>query len=533
MAGNIDASALVHKVTFECAPYRRLKPNYQLIADFIAGSKTVKDQGAEYLPIPIAEVDPKLQTARYTSYVQRATFYAVTQRTLMGLLGQVFLRAPVFNVTPDLEPVLLDMNAEGLDKNATARAQMAQIVGFGRSGIHVDYTATDRPTTAKDVEDGTQRPLLKVVDAINIINWQMRRVEGKRILTLLVYAEVVNRDAELSGNNEYLFGSTEQLEYVELRLLRSQDGRRYCIQRRWHQDEPKPYATAVIRLASGEPIDYVPFFFGGSENNDADPDVPPLYGIATLNLGHYRNSADYEESVFLTGQPTLVLVGLTESWLNDTLKGTAQFGSRGGIPLPVGGSAQLLQAEPNQLAFEAMAHKERLMVSLGASIIAQREVQRTASEATTDTIAANSALGIMAQNGSAAMRDALRCAHTMVSTDALDDDAIRVEYNTDYEVSTMSPEMRRQVVSEWLQNAITYEEMRAGLRKSGVATESDDEAKTKLDAQQAERDKQQMELMKAQVAARGGPSVGSRTTLPSAAKGGNKAPTSAKGVPRK
>ena len=44
----------------------------------------------------------------------------------------------------------------------------------------------------------------------------------------------------------------------------------------------------------------------------------------------------------------------------------------------------------------------------------------------------------------------------------------------------MSPEERAEAIKEWQSGAITFEEMRAGLRKSGTATEDDAKAKEKI-----------------------------------------------------
>jgi hypothetical protein len=58
------------------------------------------------------------------------------------------------------------------------------------------------------------------------------------------------------------------------------------------------------KRGDGEAWNYIPFTFVGSVNNDETPDLPPLYDLAVLNVAHYRNSADYEESCYMVGQPT-------------------------------------------------------------------------------------------------------------------------------------------------------------------------------------------------------------------------------------
>ncbi|MBL1368232.1 DUF4055 domain-containing protein, partial [Acinetobacter baumannii] len=109
-------------------------------------------------------------------------------------------------------------------------------------------------------------------------------------------------------------------------------------------------------------MDEIPFMFVGSHNNDPEIDNPPMYDLAELNIAHYRNSADYEEAVYMMGQPTYWFSGLTKEWIKEVLGGKIQLGSVGGVLLPANSSAGLLQPTPNTMAKEAMDQKENQMV---------------------------------------------------------------------------------------------------------------------------------------------------------------------------
>ena len=80
----------------------------------------------------------------------------------------------------------------------------------------------------------------------------------------------------------------------------------------------------------------IPFTFVGAQNNDPSIDESPLYDIAMINLGHYRNSADYEESVFWCGQAQPWISGLDEQWRDWMEKNGVYVGSRAPMMLPVG-----------------------------------------------------------------------------------------------------------------------------------------------------------------------------------------------------
>ena len=146
--------------------------------------------------------------------------------------------------------------------------------------------------------------------------------------------------------------------------------------------------------------------------------------------------------------------------------------------LPVGGDAKLLQAVENTMVKEAIEAKERQMVALGAKLVEQKQVQRTAFETKVEATSEGSVLASATKNVQAAYLWALkRCAMFV----GVSDSAIQFELNIDFDISRMTPEERAEAVREWQNGAITFEEMRSILKKSGTATEKDEEAKLKIE----------------------------------------------------
>jgi hypothetical protein len=227
----------------------------------------------------------------------------------------------------------------------------------------------------------------------------------------------------------------------------------------------------------GQPLKEIPFMFVGSDNNDSAVDSPNFYDLASLNIAHYRNSADYEEACYIVGQPTVVMTGLNEKWYEDVLKGKISFGSRGGIPLPVGADAKLLQAEERSMLKEAMEAKERQMTALGAKLVQQREVQRTATESKIENASESSVLANIAKNVSAAYKWALEWCAVFLN---LSEAGIEFSLNDDFDISALTPEQQQQVVAAWQAGALSWEEMRAALKKAGIATEDDAKVKESI-----------------------------------------------------
>lgn len=462
--------------------------DYDVIRDCVKGQRQIKKQGNKYLPDPDeGETDAVERAARYKAYLARSVFYGVTGRTLRGLVGLVFDNDPAVEVPDLMEPLLADATGSGTSLDQQAQATLSDVVGLGRAGLLTDYPKTTGPTTRADQLAGNIRPTISRYEPENIINWRSKAMGAKMVKTLVVLKEsfVVEDDgfAEVSG-----------IQYRVLRLKLPENPGPNAIpvyhvelHRDIDQKGVAVFETFVPLDGKGRPLQEIPFEFCGSEDNDPDIDPPPLLDIAELNVAHYRNSADYEESVFLVGQPTPVLAGLTKQWVDEALKGRIRLGSRSAIPLPVGGSAELLQAEPNGLAFEAMEHKEKQMIALGAKLIENTGTQQTATEATIDTVLDNSVLGTCARNVSMAYRKCLNWAWLYMTGEVVDDpEIIDYELSTDFAARTMSAEDRREVVAAWTAKAITFEEMRWNMKRSGVAYLDDEEAKEQLDAEREE-----------------------------------------------
>lgn len=474
-------------VSFVRPELAKLLPLYYLIRDVLAGEPTVKAAQTTYLPMPNAEDTSKENQARYAAYVKRAVFYNVARRTLFGLVGQVFMRDPVVKVPKLLDPLVSNATGNGLNLTQLAKRAVGFNLAYSRTGIFIDYPTTEAEGGASiaELEAGFIRPTLYVYGPTEIINWRTTDRGAEEILSLVVLFEtwcVFDDGFEMKNSGQF-------------RVLRL-DEQGFYVHEIWRETQPtkadgskipkgnfEQFAKYEPTDANGNRLTEIPFMFIGSENNDSNPDDPNFYDLCSLNIAHYRNSADYEESCFVVGQPTPVLTGLTEEWVTNVLKGVVAFGSRGGIPLPTGADAKLLQAEPNTMLKEAMDTKERQMVALGAKLVEQKQVQRTATEAELESASEGSTLASAAKNVSAAFEWALKWAARWVGQS---DTGVEFKLNDDFDIARMSPEERKTVIEEWTKGAITFEEMRTSLRKSGVVTEDDAKAKEKIAKDTAE-----------------------------------------------
>ena len=438
-------------------------PKWNKIRDCVAGSEAVKAKGDTYLPRPNPEDTSPANTARYTSYLNRSVFYNVTSRTLNGLVGEVFTRPITVELNGALEPLIEDADGKGVAVDRQAKNMLGKVLSYGRCGVLTDFPSTAGNVTVAQQLNGEVRPTITVYDPWDIINWRNETVGGRNLVSLVVLHE----RAQVPDGE---FGLADVERWRVLRLVEGA----YTVEV-WEQNENNLTKTAefVPTDGRGRPFPEIPFVFVGWDNLDAVPDAPPMLDLANLNIAHYRNSADYEDSCYLVGQPTPVFGGLTQDWVENVLKGKVYLGSRASVPLPAGGSAELLQAAPNSMVFEAMQHKERQMVALGARLIEQKEVQRTATEAGMEERTELSVLGSAVMNVNEAYSKSVAWAANFANQPVGGD---RIELPTELDVVHLTAQDQVALISLYQSGIIAKPEVRERLRRVGIATLEDEEA---------------------------------------------------------
>ncbi|WP_122663513.1 DUF4055 domain-containing protein [Pseudomonas viridiflava] len=383
-------------VTYTRPEYDAAQSRWRLVRDVCKGSETVKGRGDVYLPKPNEHDTSKENIARYKSYKQRAVFYNATGRTKNSLVGAVFRTWPTLTAPGALDYVSKDVDGQGVSIYQQSQSVIGHLLEVGRHGLLVDYAAVKAGSVSKaDEQAGRARASIASYPAESIRNWKTRKVGGQHLLSLVVLQESVDIDTN-DG-----FGSEKVVQY---RVLRLDDSGVYT-QEVWQEGSS---ATEMIIPpftpldGAGQPWKVIPFQFLGSENNDTSIDDSPLYDMAVLNIGHYCNSADYEDSVWFSGQPQFWIAGLDEAWRDHLEENGIYVGSRAPLTLPANGSCGFAQPEPNTLVKEAMDAKKDDMVSLGARLIERGSAVKTATQADNDSAAEHSVLSLIVSNVSEA-----------------------------------------------------------------------------------------------------------------------------------
>jgi hypothetical protein len=425
---------------------------WKVVRDVCAGDQALRNE--TYLPTLNASDESKENIERNANYRNRAVLYTATSFTRDGLLGLAFRRDPDHNLPDALKHLL--KNADGNKTSIYQQSQMvtASNVEVGRHGLFVDFS------------EALKLPIIKSYRAEDIINWDESTVAGQVVLTLVVLQETVAQ-READG-----YAIAPVTQYRELLL---EDGVFICRIKQIVDGVEVQIGDDIIPRSRAGTLDFIPFQFVGSQNNDSSIDPSPLYGLAKVNVAHFRNSADYEDSVFYHGQVQATISGLDTEWRDELQKaGSVYVGSRAAMLLPVGGKFEFAQAQPNMLAKEAMDHKETQMIALGARMIEKTTAAKTATGENNDREATTSVLALCVANVSEAYQACIGwCARYL---DLNIDPADSYKINQDFVTMSLDPQTLTAIVGAWQSGAYAKPDLRAFLRRIGlIAVERTDE----------------------------------------------------------
>lgn len=465
---------MAHTVTFEHPEYTKHKDAWGLVDDVVAGDTAIKKQQTKYLPKPAPDDTSEINRIRYEQYLFRAIFYNATGRTLQGLVGAAFRKVPMLTIPPVIEYVQDDADGRGVSIYQQSQSAVRATLKRGRHALLVDYPTIERPASRADMASGAIRASIVSVDAVQVLNWRMERVGNRWVLALVVIREFIDVITD-DG-----FGSDVVAQYRVLRMTPEGYTREV-----WREVGGKPTVVEpqmVVLDGFGRKFEEIPFIFIGSNDNDCSIDPSPLFDMSVVNLGHFRNSADYEDSAYMLGQPQPWISGLTEEWRNWIQEQGIVFGSRSPLLLPQGGAFGLEQVQPNTLAKEAMDQKEAQMVSLGARLIQPGTGVKTATESQGEQEAEHSVLSLVASNVSEAYTRALQwVARFMAAADT----GIEYAINQEFVESNLNAQMLTALIQAWQSGRYPDSDLWTQFRKYGLidAEKDNDSIRDELDSQ--------------------------------------------------
>ena len=478
-------------------------PAWLRARDVFAGEDTLKSAGERYLP----KLDSQ-SPDEYHAYKSRTSFFNATARTADGFVGLIFRRDPTFKLPDGKSGVgrasatfLEDADMLGTTLVSYAKNVTSEVIGVGRAGTLIDWE-----------DEVEQRAYAVLYTAEQIINWRTTRINGRNVLSLLVLREVLT-DAP---KDEFAPEAVEQLRVLRLATVQSatpidreraskKKTEQRCVIEIWRSlrtatmkdRRKKPEWVKVetrIPLRLGKPLPLIPFVFHGPRHSLPGVDKLPLADIIAVNLDHYRLNADYKHGLHFTALPTAWVSGFDKS-------STLRIGSSTAwVAETPGATAGFLEFTGQGLTtFErAMDRDERLMAVLGTRMLeSQKRVGESADAIELRQSGENSVLSAVSISVSDSLTQVLRWVYWWNSTeatpDAIGEDRVLAQINTDFGTKGMSSMELTAIVAAWQANAISRETMFELFRKGEVlpAGRTDQEEARLLAGMQNEKLKMQ------------------------------------------
>lgn len=430
--------------------YTRRTIQWARIRDALEGQDEIKENGESYLPRPDG-----MSNDAYTAYKDRAQYFPVVERTLRGMSGMVF-RHPIKAELPTrLEPLVEAATTSGFSLEVMAENVINELLSVGRYGILVDYPQDN--TTATSI------PYLATYTAENITDWQVQLIDGLRTLTRVVLKDDFDSDDE----------DVNDAAEMRLELILNEEGN-YEV-RKWISNTADGnkkegsdtfilYGEPKVPTVNGKPIKRIPFVFINAYDLRPEVDKPPMLDLVDVNLGHYRNSADYEHALFLTAQPTPWVAGA----ITEANKPT-QIGSGAFWVLPENATCGMLEFTGAGLEAQskAMSDKEDRMASLGARMINEGKTRNEASDtARMRGRGEMSLLTNVVNMGEAGIERAMRIAAEWVTGKP---DDVEVKLNRDWIETKMDAQTLNALVKSWQSGAFSHQTLYENLQTGEIA----------------------------------------------------------------
>ena len=419
------------------AEHAKYAAQWRRCRDAVEGEDAIHAAGEAYLPRLTDQTDD-----RYAAYVARAPLYNAVGRTVDGLTGLVFRKAPT--VVKPAKFDADDVDGDGTPLGSWCEQVMEELIVCGRVGLLVDMPAApDGAVTRGELETAGVRPFVRTYTAETIVNWERGLVGGKNRLVRVVLAESSGAVID---------------QYRELVLV---DGA--YVQRVHRRNEAGEWAVVAELVPSmgGKPLPYLPFVLIGARGIESRTSKPPLIDLVNVNLSHYR--------AHIGGIPTMVITG---------------HHAEEGEALAIGCDRALVFGEPDarvqfleysgqglDALFKLLDRKEQQMATLGARILSQDKA--AAESGVAQAIKRGGENSVLASLARAASEGITRALSLLCEWGAVPGD-VSVSLNTDYLPEGMSAQELTALVQAWQAGAISHETLFHNLKAGELVADGVD-----------------------------------------------------------
>ena len=465
--------------------YLKFFPRWQKCRDAIAGEEEIKFKKEKYLPKPSG-----MDAEDYKGYIGRAQFFNAGGRTLDGLAGMLNRKPAIITVPEGMEKYLENVDGKGHTIQQFIDMVCKDVLTTNWGSVLVDMPKSSKESDSAeqsqaDFENQGLYAYMVYYKAEASTKWKWETDGRTQHLRYVILKEPTVVDAEGEFN-------TEIKNYYRVLQIDPETGN---YKQTLYDDKLIPIEEVEPKTSKGN-FKELPFSF---MSINSEPEEPILSDLINVNLSHYRKSADYENGLHWTGVPTPFERGWTpETTYNDKGEEVApkpmKLGGTQFLYFPSGteqvGYLEFSGSGLSQIA-NAMESDKESMAVLGARIIAnQKKGVESAETAKIHNSAENSVLASFANNMSQIFSRLLRIYLEWSTGADIPQENVKVQINTDFDVSTMSAQELTTLVALWQSGGMAKSDLFRNLKEGEIL-----DADRNLDEMNAEIEEEQKARM--------------------------------------
>lgn len=370
----------IEDVSYPSAAYRALREKWQLIADLLGGTQTMRLAGERWLP-----KEPKERQAKYEVRIQRSFLFNGFGDAVENIVARPFTRDIVVkpNLGGGLEVLIDDCDAMGTSLTRFGRELFRTGVAFGCGGVLVDYPHVPDGTVRNMAEENALglRPYFVLYQPWQVLGYRVIQTAGAYLLDQVRLLEEQEEPFGEYGTQtvrRIRVYTRDRWELWKEEILLPQASLRRDTQ--WNV-----YRAKFVKEAEGfHPFGAVPFYSFRTRPWDRYYGVPPLEDLAWMNVAHWQSYSDQRGILRVARVPILGRYGWTEQ----------DKANEGDGPIAVG-PWNIVTSENPQAHMEFTEHSgaaigagrqdildlEEKMHALGMRPLVQRTGDTTATEA--------------------------------------------------------------------------------------------------------------------------------------------------------
>ncbi|NIU85084.1 MAG: DUF4055 domain-containing protein [Candidatus Thorarchaeota archaeon] len=455
----------ISKIATRHPEYEKYLPVVEFCRTAVKGSRDVKEAKEVFLPrtegqknyLPIVPEDGEVAfnycwNDPYADYLERAYWYPATGISSGAIAEMIADTPPVYSEGAEerIGDFLKNLDGRGtsvvdaIKKGSSEINQAMRFVGLVNQSVSTEGMTRN--------EAANIYPNCIFYKFENLINWGTDWEDGSEIVTFAVIEEEILE----TGEDGFTKDTIKYYTYPHL----NENG---IYQISYYKETDQGIEEAKdpdFPLNGGKPMNRIPIWITTKDGKTTRMGQIIIEPIANANKGHFINSADYEQGLFKTANPTLFAKGLGDQ---DVLR----LGPNGGIVSNNSeADAKYIEYTGQGLgAIEnAMRTKETDMSKMAVGLILDSTTERTATEVSIDARPKYSALKSISISLEEMLNEMIQFALDWKGEDY----DFSMTLNKDFISENVDAQMLTSLTQSLLSGSISYTTYFAKLQEGGV-----------------------------------------------------------------